>query len=39
MGITCKPMGKMKSIMRKLDNELAKEKAEKAAKSRKKDNN
>lgn len=39
MGITCKPMGKMKSIMRKLDNELAREKAEKTAKSRKKNDN
>lgn len=25
MGITCKPMKKMKSIMKKLDNQLAKE--------------
>ena len=27
MGITCKPVGKMVSMLRKLDNEQAKEKA------------
>lgn len=27
MGITCKPVGKMASMLRKLDNEQAKEKA------------
>lgn len=26
MGLTCKPTGKMKSIMKKLDNEILKEK-------------
>ena len=40
MGISCKPVGKMASVMRKVDNQIAKEKAEKVVhktKKRKKD--
>ena len=28
MGVTCKPMGKFKGILKKLDNQLEKEKSE-----------
>lgn len=38
MGITCKPMKKMKSIMKRLDNQLAKEAALEKSKLRKNDN-
>ena len=39
MGITCKPMKKMKSIMKRLDNQLAKEAALEKSKSKKNGNN
>ena len=36
MGLTCKPVGKMRSIMRKLENQLAEEaKIQKEKKSKK----
>lgn len=39
MGLTCKPVGKMKSITRKLENKLAEEvKLQKEKKESKKDN-
>ena len=28
MGITCKPMGKFKGVLKKIDNQMEKEKAE-----------
>ena len=40
MGITCKPVGKMRSITRKLENQLAEEaKLQKVGKESKKDKN
>lgn len=37
MGITCKPIGKMRSIMQKLENEQMKEKQEMKENKRRKD--
>ena len=38
MGITCKPVGKMASLLRKVDIHIAKEKAEKVVHKSKKSN-
>ena len=35
MGITCKPMGKFKGVLKKLDNQMEKEKAERTKATKK----